>query len=108
MLIQLTMRKVDGLPVPGSPVDGIRIMALLPSRWHKDLSHATGDIVIRVRPDEPTTDAEVRAVVTEILTNPEVDHWELVTCRTLLARKGEQRSHELRSHEEDATEGEHR
>ncbi|MEV6983475.1 hypothetical protein AB0M95_19775 [Sphaerisporangium sp. NPDC051017] len=95
MLIQLTMRKAHGLPMPGSPVDGIRIMALLPSRWHKDLTQATGDIVIRVRTDEPTTTAQVRAVVTEILTNPEVDNWELVTCRTLLAR----------NHEEEAAEG---
>ncbi|MEU4579622.1 hypothetical protein ACBI99_07635 [Nonomuraea sp. ATR24] len=90
MLIQLTMRKVDGLPVPGSPVDGIRIMALLPSRWHKDLTQATGDIVIRVRPDEPTTSAQVRDVVAEVLTNPEIDHWELVTCRTLLTRNPEE------------------
>ncbi|WP_049563141.1 hypothetical protein [Nonomuraea sp. SBT364] len=95
MLIQLTMRKVDGLPVPGSPVDGIRIMALLPSRWHKDLTQATGDIVIRVRPDGATTSAQVRDVVTEVLTNPEIDHWELVTCRTLLTR----------NHEEDAEGG---
>lgn len=97
MLIQLTMRKADGPPVPGSPVDGIRIMALLPSRWHKDLTQATGDIVIRVRTDGPTTSAQVRDVVTEILTNPEIDDWELVTCRTLLAR----------NHEEDAIEGGH-
>ncbi|MCG5216075.1 hypothetical protein [Streptosporangium sp. KLBMP 9127] len=83
MLIQLTMRRIDGLPIPNSPVDGIRILALLPSRWHKDVSQATGDIVIRVRTDEDTTSAQVRAEVTEILTAPEVDHWELVTCQPL-------------------------
>ncbi|MEV4101415.1 hypothetical protein AB0J42_14255 [Nonomuraea sp. NPDC049649] len=83
MLIQLTMRQVDGLPIPGSPVDGIRIMALLPRTWEKDLTQASGDIVIRVCPDEPTTCARVREQVTEILTNPEVDRWELVSCHTL-------------------------
>ncbi|HEX4817135.1 MAG TPA: hypothetical protein VFV66_30710 [Nonomuraea sp.] len=87
MLIQLTMRRVGGLPIPGSPIDGIRILALLPRNWAKDLSQATGDIVIRVRPDEPTTSAQVRDRVAEILTNPEVSHWELVTCHTLPNRQ---------------------
>ncbi|MFI7639282.1 hypothetical protein [Nonomuraea sp. NPDC049400] len=81
MLIQLTMRQVRGLALPGSPVDGIRIMALLPSGWHKDLAQASGDIVIRVRPDEPMSSAQVGARVREILANPEVDRWELVGCQ---------------------------
>ncbi|MBG0829076.1 hypothetical protein HS041_14990 [Planomonospora sp. ID67723] len=89
MLIQLTMRRTSGVPIPNSPIDGIRIMALLPSRWHKDLTQATGDIVIRVRTDDDTTSADVRAEVSEILTNPEVDHWELVVCRTLPTRHHE-------------------
>ncbi|GII02135.1 hypothetical protein [Planobispora takensis] len=92
MLIQLTMRRTGAVPVPGSPIDGIRIMALLPSRWHKDLTQATGDIVIRVRTDAGTTSADVRAEVAEILTNPEVGHWELVTCRPLHTRNDEQDS----------------
>ncbi|MCT9933208.1 hypothetical protein N5079_23645 [Planotetraspora sp. A-T 1434] len=86
MLVQLTMRQTGGRRIPHSPVDGIRIMALLPGRWHKDLTQATGDIVIRVRADDKTTSAEIRAQVVEILTNPEVSHWELVTCHTLPAK----------------------
>jgi hypothetical protein len=36
-----------------------------------------------VHTDEETTDTQIRAEVTQILTNPEVSDWELVTCRTL-------------------------
>ncbi|MFI9596769.1 hypothetical protein [Nonomuraea sp. NPDC052265] len=83
MLIQVTMRQVRGMPILGSPIDGIRIMALLPGHWHKDLTQAGGDIVIRMRVDEPLTSAQVRAEVTQTLANPEVDRWELVACRVL-------------------------
>ncbi|GIH94895.1 hypothetical protein ACFFMN_24710 [Planobispora siamensis] len=100
MLIQLTMRRTGGVPVPSSPIDGIRIMALLPSRWHKDLTQATGDIVIRVRTDGDTTSADVRAEVTEILANPEVGHWELVTCRPLHARHDERHDEQDSAKEE--------
>ncbi|MEV0829634.1 hypothetical protein [Nonomuraea rubra] len=86
MVIQLTMRQAHGLPLPASPVDGIRIMALLPAGWHKDLEQATGAIVIRVRPDEPLTSAQVGDRVREILASPEVDRWELVGCHRLVTR----------------------
>lgn len=85
MLIQVTMRQVRGAPVPGSPIDGIRIMALLPGHWHKDLSRAGGDIVIRMRVTEPLTGEQVRAEVARTLANPEVDRWELVACHVLSA-----------------------
>jgi hypothetical protein len=83
MLIELRIRRAAGEPLPNSPVDGIRILALLPKQWRKDLRNVTGDIAIRVHTDEETTNAQVRAEVTEILTNPEVSDWELVTCKTL-------------------------
>ncbi|MET8144111.1 hypothetical protein ABZU32_27715 [Sphaerisporangium sp. NPDC005288] len=83
MLVELTIRRTAGDPLPNSPVDGIRILALLPRKWRKDLKNVTGDIAIRVQTDEETTDAQIRAEVTQILTNPEVSDWELVTCRTL-------------------------
>ncbi|MBB6472672.1 hypothetical protein [Sphaerisporangium rubeum] len=83
MLFELTLRRtVDGGGVQ-SPIDGIRILALLPPRWRKDLKQATGDIVIRVNTDEDLTNSEVRAKVINVLANPEVSHWRLVSCHTL-------------------------
>jgi hypothetical protein len=87
MLVQLTIRRSHGLPMPASPVDGIRILALLPRDWHKDLSQAAGDIVIRVATDDGTTSAQVRAEVVTALANPEVGDWELTTCHTLPTRQ---------------------
>ncbi|MCW2877909.1 MAG: hypothetical protein JWQ95_2009 [Sphaerisporangium sp.] len=83
MLVELTIRRTAGEPSPNSPVDGIRILALLPKQWRKDLRHVTGEIAIRVQTDEKITDAQIRAEVTSILTNPEVSDWELVTCHPL-------------------------
>ncbi|WP_198166951.1 hypothetical protein [Microbispora sp. ATCC PTA-5024] len=83
MLVQLTMRRTAGHAPPNSPIDGIRIMALLPRRWRADLTQATGDIIIRVQTDEDVTGAEIGAEMAEILTNPEVSHWRLAACRTL-------------------------
>ncbi|GIH67776.1 hypothetical protein Mth01_00290 [Sphaerimonospora thailandensis] len=54
-------------------------MALLPERWRKDLIRAAGEIVIRVNAGDETS-ARIRAEVMEILTNPEVGHWQLVAC----------------------------
>ncbi|SDQ30446.1 hypothetical protein [Thermostaphylospora chromogena] len=85
VLIRLTARRDGGPPMPGSPIDGIRVMALLPAGWAKDLHLVAGDIVIRVRPDEPATSAQVRARVAEILACPEVGHLELVSCHALSA-----------------------
>ncbi|MFF5207105.1 hypothetical protein [Streptosporangium sp. NPDC000396] len=83
MLVELMMRRATGERAGNSPVDGIRILALLPRRWRKDLRQATGEIVIRVHTDECMTNAQIRAEVTEILTDPAVNDWELVTCHTL-------------------------
>ncbi|MEV7966109.1 hypothetical protein AB0O34_09005 [Sphaerisporangium sp. NPDC088356] len=86
MLVELTIRRTAGEPLPNSPVDGIRILALLPKEWRKDLKNVTGDIAIRVHTDEEITSAQIRAEVTAILTNPEVSDWELVNCHALTNR----------------------
>lgn len=83
MLVQLRMHRTTGLSPVNSPVDGIRILALLPSKWRKDLNQSTGQIVIRVQTNEEITEADISAEVTRILANPEVSHWRLVSCRIL-------------------------
>ncbi|MDH2424473.1 hypothetical protein [Sphaerisporangium sp. TRM90804] len=83
MLFELTLRRSKGELSINSPVDGIRILALMPGRWRKDLRQSTGDIIIRVYTDDTVTNAQIRAEVRGILTNPEVSHWELVSCNTL-------------------------
>ncbi|WP_433241137.1 hypothetical protein ACQPYK_35720 [Streptosporangium sp. CA-135522] len=70
-------------------MDGIRILALLPERWRKDLRQATGDVVIRVHTDEDVTSAQIRAEVVEALADPAISHWELATCHTLTAGRRE-------------------
>ena len=85
MLYQLTMRRSALGPATGSPVDGIRVLALLPRQWQKDLSQASGEIVIRIRPGEKTTSEEIHAEVTRALASSEVSHLELVACRPLVA-----------------------
>ncbi|MEU8268800.1 hypothetical protein AB0B89_16705 [Sphaerisporangium sp. NPDC049002] len=89
MLVELRIRRTAGEPSPNSPVDGIRILALLPKEWRKDLKNVTGDIAIRVHTDEEISSAQIRAEVTAILTNPEVSDWELVTCHALTTRHNE-------------------
>ncbi|MEU8271210.1 hypothetical protein AB0B89_29135 [Sphaerisporangium sp. NPDC049002] len=79
----MTMRRAGGNTAPNSPVDGIRILALLPRHWHKDLRHVLGHIAIRVHIDEDTTDTRIRAQVAAILTHPEAGDWELATLHTL-------------------------
>ena len=83
MLVELTIRRTAGEPSPNSPVDGIRIIALLPSRWRKDLGNVVGDIAIRIQTDERVTGDQIREEVAAILTDPEAGDWELVRCRTL-------------------------
>ncbi|MDP9866431.1 MULTISPECIES: hypothetical protein [Streptosporangium] len=83
MLVELTMRRSGGDPSNNSPVDGIRILALLPEKWRKDLRQATGEIVIRIHTDEETTSEQICAKVIEILADPAVNHWKLATCHIL-------------------------
>lgn len=83
MVVQLTVRRVSGEEGTGSPVDGIRIMALLPPRWRKELGPIGGDIIIRVHPDEEITPAQIRAEVIKALENPEVRNWKLTACDTV-------------------------
>lgn len=83
MLFELTMRRRPPSVPANSPVDGIRILALLPDEWRKDLKQATGDVVIRVHVNDGTTNEEVRSKVAEILADPAVSHWEMVSSDIL-------------------------
>ncbi|GII80339.1 hypothetical protein Sru01_53210 [Sphaerisporangium rufum] len=86
MLVELTMcPTVEPGASAGSPVDGIRILALLPDQWRKDLRQANGEIVIRVETADGTTPAQIEATVTEALTDPAISHWRLRACQTLAA-----------------------
>ena len=89
MLFELTMRR--RLPkMPGnSPIDGIRILALLPTEWNKDLKQATGDVVIRVRVEDGTSREDLRTRVAQILTDPAVSHWEVVSADVLASSEFE-------------------
>ncbi|WP_433496275.1 hypothetical protein ACQP1K_14855 [Sphaerimonospora sp. CA-214678] len=83
--VELTIRRASGQPVRNSPVDGIRIMALLPGGWRKDLREATGEVVIRVYAGGALTSARIRAEVLGILADPGNEHWRLVSCRPVTA-----------------------
>ncbi|WP_214411846.1 hypothetical protein [Sphaerisporangium fuscum] len=83
MLVELTMRQTTSGAPAASPIDGIRIMALLPDGWRKDLRQANGEIVIRVDTADESTSAQIAAMVTEVLTDPAISHWELRTCHAL-------------------------
>ncbi|MEN3539909.1 hypothetical protein AAH991_32700 [Microbispora sp. ZYX-F-249] len=85
MLYQLTMRRSAPWSAPTSPVDGIRVLALLPRQWQKDLSQVAGEIVIRIRAGEETTSEEVHAEVERALASSELSHLELVACRPVAA-----------------------
>ncbi|GGL07253.1 hypothetical protein Sme01_11860 [Sphaerisporangium melleum] len=84
MLVELTMhRAAPTRPTANSPIDGIRILALLPDEWRKDLRQANGGIVIRVDTEDDTTSDQIRATVAEVLKDPAISHWELSACQTL-------------------------
>jgi hypothetical protein len=83
MLVELKMRRKSPWMTGNSPIDGIRILALLPGEWLKDLAHATGEIVIRIHAKDVTSSAEIRAEVVRILADPTVGHWEIVSCDSL-------------------------
>ncbi|OPG14613.1 hypothetical protein [Microbispora sp. GKU 823] len=85
MVYQLTMRRSAPWSAPTSPVDGIRVLALLPRRWQKDLSQVAGEIVIRISAGEEATSEDVHAEVERALASSEVSHLELVACRPLAA-----------------------
>ncbi|GII89223.1 hypothetical protein Ssi03_72130 [Sphaerisporangium siamense] len=80
MLVELTMHSAGLGPAPNSPIDGIRILALLPEEWRKDLRQANGEIVIRVETGDDITSTEISARVKEALTDPTVSHWRLYAC----------------------------
>ncbi|WP_433236582.1 hypothetical protein ACQPYK_27330 [Streptosporangium sp. CA-135522] len=83
MLVELRIRRITSEPSHNSPIDGVRILSLLPGQWRKELTAANGDIVIRVHTDDDTTTAQIRVKVTAALSAPEVSHWELATCDTV-------------------------
>ena len=58
-------------------------MALLPQHWRKDLSRATGDVMIRIDVNDGTTTEQIRAEAAQVLTDPAVGNWEIVACDTL-------------------------
>ncbi|WP_424529104.1 hypothetical protein ACOZ38_05785 [Sphaerisporangium viridialbum] len=83
MLVELTMHTTPAHPSGKSPIDGIRILALLPDQWSKDLTQANGEITIRVETGDDTTPDEIQETVTEALTDPAISHWHLHTCHPL-------------------------
>jgi hypothetical protein len=91
MLVVLTMRRIIEQPSSDSPVDGRRMLALLPRHWRKDFREGGGHIAIRIHTDENTTTAQIRAQVMATLTNPEISRWRLVTCETVTYRPREPR-----------------
>ncbi|MEV4185807.1 hypothetical protein AB0J28_30720 [Streptosporangium canum] len=80
MLVELTIRRTTSEPPNNSPIDGVRILSLLPAQWRKELTAANGEIIVRVRTEDDTTIEQIRVKVTAALTAPEVSHWELATC----------------------------
>jgi hypothetical protein len=82
MLVELTLRRKPPRLTNNSPIDGIRILALLPREWLMDLRQATGDVVIRVYTEGSASSAEIRSEVARALTDPSVCHWHLVACDT--------------------------
>ncbi|MCW2880414.1 MAG: hypothetical protein JWQ95_4514 [Sphaerisporangium sp.] len=80
MLVELTMHTTPPHPSGNSPIDGIRILALLPEQWRKDLRQANGEIVIRVDTDDATTSAEIQETVIAALADTAINHWRLQTC----------------------------
>jgi hypothetical protein len=84
MLVELTIRRTTTSPASAnSPIDGIRILALLPEKWHKDLRQVNGDLVIRIDTADDTTSDEIQAMVTAALDDPALGQWRLRSCHTL-------------------------
>jgi hypothetical protein len=82
MLVELTIRRVPPGRQAGSPIDGIRVLAVLPGQWRKKLQRADTDIVIRVLAAGPTS-AEICAEACSAITGSEAGPWELVSCQEL-------------------------
>ena len=89
MLVQLTMRRKPPELLDSSPVEGIRILALLPEHWKKELWRATGDVVIRIRVNDGTTADQIRVEAGDVLTDPAIAHWGIVACHTVADGSGE-------------------
>jgi hypothetical protein len=88
MLVELTIRRTWPKAVSRSPADGIRVLALLPQHWRKDLRNAAGDVVIRVQVAEGVTSAAVRDEAAAALAESGTGQWELVACETLVLGPG--------------------
>ncbi|WP_031158503.1 hypothetical protein [Streptosporangium roseum] len=83
MMVELTIKRITPEAPNNSPIDGVRILSLLPAQWRKELITANGEIVVRVHTDDGTTTAQIRVKVTAALTAPEVSQWRLATCAIL-------------------------
>jgi hypothetical protein len=81
LLVELTINPTGPRQASNSPVDGIRILALLPQTWHKELARTSGEIVIRVDTADDTTPDQVHDTVAAALTDPALRHWRLDACR---------------------------
>jgi adenylosuccinate synthase len=82
MLVQLTIRRATSMPMWESPLDGIRVLALLPRQWRKDLKKVNDGIVVQVQVHGVTPE-EIHAEVTTALADSEIGPWELVACAVL-------------------------
>ncbi len=88
MLVRLTMRRSPPKAPDLSPVEGIRILGLLPQNWQKSLERAIGDIVLLVHANGTTVD-RIKAEVTKVLTDPAIGHWKITACETLAEKSHE-------------------
>ncbi|MFC6087188.1 hypothetical protein [Sphaerisporangium aureirubrum] len=83
MLVEAILHGATPGTPTASPVDGIRVLALLPSHWRTGLTTANGTITLRLDTTDDTTHAEVQAALTTALADPALNHWRLGSCRSL-------------------------
>jgi hypothetical protein len=81
MLVAAILHRAAPGALAASPVDGIRVLALLPPHWRTGLTTANGTITLRLDTTDDTTPAEVRAALTSALADPALNHWRLGSCR---------------------------
>jgi hypothetical protein len=82
MLVELTMRRKSPCLSNNSPIDGIRILALLPKEWSKDLTQVDGDVIVRVHAEGIASGREIYSEAVRVLDDPAISHWSLVACVT--------------------------
>ncbi|MDX6741603.1 hypothetical protein [Actinocorallia sp. A-T 12471] len=75
MFMEVTLRRVPPDP-NNSPVDGIRILAMLPRHWRTGLRRESGDVIIEVRLDASATARAIRREISRAIADPSVGDWE--------------------------------